>query len=92
MPMSVDGGIWTRANSRQSSLTVFPEWTGPSMGSGKAKSYFSDWNQRNILTKPAPMKKLARRLRERIDKIMTYFTHRITNALADGINRKNYVD
>jgi hypothetical protein len=28
---SVDGSIWTRANTRQFSLAVFPEWTVPSM-------------------------------------------------------------
>lgn len=31
MQRSVDGDIWTRANTRQSSLAVFPEWTVPSM-------------------------------------------------------------
>jgi transposase len=36
----------------------------------------------------APMKKLARSLKERIDNIVTYFTHGITNALAEGINSK----
>ena len=33
MQKSVDGGIWTRANTRQSSLAVFPEWTVQSMES-----------------------------------------------------------
>ncbi len=31
MQRIVDGGIWTRANTRQSSLAVFPEWTVQSM-------------------------------------------------------------
>jgi transposase len=55
---------------------------------GKAKSYFRDWYQRVIRTKMAPMKKLARSLKERIDNIVKYCTHGITNAVAEGINSK----
>jgi transposase len=55
---------------------------------GKAKSYFSDWSQRIIRTKIAPMKKLARSLKERIDTMVLYGTHGITNAEAEGINSK----
>jgi transposase len=44
--------------------------------------------QRVIRTKMAPMKKLARSLKERIDNIVTYCTHGITNAVAEGINSK----
>jgi transposase len=55
---------------------------------GKAKSYFHDWYQRVIRTKMAPMKKLAKSLKERIDNIVTYCTHGITNAFAEGINSK----
>jgi transposase len=55
---------------------------------GKANSYFRDWYQRVIRTKMAPMKKLARSLNERIDNIVTYCTHGITNAVAEGINGK----
>ena len=55
---------------------------------GKAKSYFRDWYQRVIRTNMAPMKKLARSLKERIDNIVTYCTHGITNAVAEGIKSK----
>jgi transposase len=55
---------------------------------GKAKNYFSDWYQGVIRTKMAPMKKLARSFKERIDNIVTYCTHGITNAVAEGINSK----
>jgi transposase len=55
---------------------------------GKAKSYFGEWYQRVIRTKMAPMKRLARSLRERIDNIVTYCTHGTTNAVAEGINSK----
>ena len=36
----------------------------------------------------APMKKLARSLKERIDTMVTYYTHGITNAEAEGVNSK----
>jgi hypothetical protein len=36
----------------------------------------------------SPVKKLARSLNERIDNIMTYFTHGIANAMAEEINTK----
>jgi transposase len=55
---------------------------------GKAKSYFSDWSQRIIRTKIASMKKHARSLKERIDTMVTYGTHGITNAEAEAINSK----
>jgi transposase len=34
------------------------------------------------------MKKLARGLKKRIDNIVTYCTHGITNAVAEGVNSK----
>jgi len=55
---------------------------------GKAKSYFRDWYQRVIRTNMAPMEKLARSLKERINNIVTYCTCGITNSLAEGINSK----
>jgi transposase len=36
----------------------------------------------------APMKKLAKGLKERIDIIVIYCTYGITNAVAEGINSK----
>ena len=55
---------------------------------GKAKSYFTGWDQQVIRTRMAPMKKLARSLKERIDNIVTYCTHGIANAVTEGINSK----
>jgi hypothetical protein len=39
-------------------------------------------------TNMKPMKKLAKTLKERIDNIVTYCTHGITNGVAEGINSK----
>jgi len=55
---------------------------------GKAKSFYTDWYYRVIRARMAPMKKLARSLKERIGNIVTYCTHWITNAVAEGINSK----
>ncbi|XZE37215.1 ISL3 family transposase [Pirellulaceae bacterium SH501] len=54
----------------------------------KARNFFDDWYQRVIRTKMAPMKKVSRSLKERIDNIVTFCTHGITNAVAEGINNK----
>ena len=50
--------------------------------------HFKVWYQRVIRSKLTPMKELARNLKERIDNILTYCTHGITNAMAEGINSK----
>jgi transposase len=41
-----------------------------------------------VRTKIAPMKRLAKSLKERFDNIVTYCTHGITKAVAEGINSK----
>jgi transposase len=55
---------------------------------GHAKRFFNDWHRRVIRTNMKPMKKLAKTLKERIDNIVTYCTHGITNGVAEGINSK----
>ncbi|MFN7874033.1 MAG: ISL3 family transposase [Pirellula sp.] len=54
----------------------------------EAKSFFKQWYNRVIHTKLEPMKELAHTLKERIDNIVTYCTHGITNSVAEGINSK----
>lgn len=53
-----------------------------------ARAFFNDWYNRVIHTKLAPLKKMARTIRERIDNVVSYCTHGITNAVAEGINSK----
>ena len=53
-----------------------------------ATTYFKDWYRRVIHTKLEPMKKLARTIKERIENVVSYCTHRITNAVAEGMNSK----
>ena len=53
-----------------------------------ATTYFKDWYRRVIHTKLEPMKKLARTIKERIENVVSYCTHGITNAVAEGMNSK----
>ena len=53
-----------------------------------ATAYFKDWYRRVIHTKLEPMKKVARMIKERLAHVVSYCTHRITNAVAEGINSK----
>jgi len=53
-----------------------------------ATTYFKDWYRRVIHTKLKPMKKLARAIKERLKNVVSYCTHGITNAVAEGMNSK----
>jgi transposase len=50
--------------------------------------YFKDWYRRVIHTTLEPMKAVARTIKERLGNIVSYCTHRITNAVAEGMNSK----
>jgi transposase len=53
-----------------------------------ATAFFKDWYRRVIHTKLAPMKKLARTIKERLENVVSYCAHGITNAVAEGLNSK----
>ena len=53
-----------------------------------AITYFRDWYRRVIHTKLKPMKKAARSIKERLDNVVSYCTHKITNGVAEGMNSK----
>ena len=53
-----------------------------------ATTYFKDWHKRVIHTKLEPMKTVARTIKERLPNVVSYCTHRITNAVAEGMNSK----
>lgn len=61
-------------------------WTQASAAS--ATTYFNDWYKRVIHTKLEPMKTVARSIKERLQNVVSYCTHRITNAVAEGMNSK----
>ena len=51
-----------------------------------ATAYFKDWYRRVIHTKLKPMKKVARTIKERLENVVSYCTHGITNGVAEGLN------
>ena len=53
-----------------------------------ATVFFKDWYRRVIHTKMEPLKKVARAIQERLTNVVSYCTHRITNAVAEGLNSK----
>jgi len=53
-----------------------------------ATTYFKDWYKRVIHTKLESLKKVARTIKERLLNVVSYCTHGITNAVAEGINSK----
>lgn len=54
----------------------------------EATVFFKDWYRSVIHTKLKPMKKVVRTIKERLDNVVSYCTHRITNAVAEGMNSK----
>jgi transposase len=61
-------------------------WACPDEGT--ALGYFRNWYKRVIHTKFEPMKRVARTIKERLANVVSYCTHGITNAVAEGINNK----
>lgn len=58
-------------------------------GSGEdAREYWKKWYSWIVHSSIDAMKIVAKMMRVHIDKILNYFTHRITNAKAEGINSK----
>jgi len=61
-------------------------WNHPD--SRSATTFFQDWYRSVIHTNLAPMKKVARTIKQRLQNVVSYCTHRITNAVAEGMNSK----
>ncbi|WP_409994208.1 ISL3 family transposase [Rhodopirellula sp. SWK7] len=56
--------------------------------SSSATTYFKAWYKRVIHTNLTPMKTVARSIKERFANVVSYCTHRITNAVAEGMSTK----
>lgn len=54
----------------------------------RATEYFNAWYRSVIHTKLAPMKKVAKTIKAILANVVSYCTHGITNAVAEGINSK----
>ena len=53
-----------------------------------AKKFFDEWYWWATHSRLDPMIKVAKMLKRHLDNILTYLTHRITNATAEGFNSK----
>lgn len=53
-----------------------------------ATRFFKDWYRRVIHTNLNPLKKVARTINVRLANVVSFCTHQITNAVAEGINSK----
>jgi transposase len=61
-------------------------WNSPSPDEGR--KYWESWYSWVVHSSIDAMKDVARMMKVHIDSILNYFTHRITNARAEGINSK----
>lgn len=52
------------------------------------REFFQRWYASAIRSRLAPIKKVARMLKKRLDRIVTWFTHRISNGRAEGFNSR----
>jgi transposase len=54
----------------------------------RARAFFARWHAWATRSRLAPMRYLAKTLRRHLENILTYLTHRITNAVTKGLNAK----
>jgi transposase len=73
-----------RAWALKESLRPFWDYTYPKW----AERFFSQWYYWATHSRLAPMVKAAKTLKQHLPNILTYFKHRITNAVAEGLNSK----
>ena len=55
---------------------------------GRAEQHFNGWYSWAIRSRLEPIKAKARMIKTHLDNILTYFTHDISNAAAEGLNSK----
>jgi transposase len=55
---------------------------------GWARRYFERWYSWAIRCRLAPVKKVAKMLKSHLNGLLNYFHHRISNAVAEGLNSK----
>ena len=53
-----------------------------------AEVFLKKWCTDALIQEAKPLKKVAKALYKRTDELLNYFTHRITNGKAEGINNK----
>jgi len=63
-------------------------WFWANQYAGNAKKFFQEWYGWACRSQLPPMIKVAKMLHRRLDNLLTYMRHPITNAAAEGFNRK----
>jgi transposase len=61
-------------------------WTLETMDEGR--EFFQRWYGWAIRSRLEPIKKVARSVKQHLHNVLTYFTHRITNAALEGLNNR----
>jgi transposase len=59
-------------------------WEQPNVT--EALKFFAQWYRRVVHGKLSPMKKVARMIKARLDHVVNYCRHRLSNAVAEGTN------
>jgi transposase len=55
---------------------------------GWAKRFFGQWNQWAMRSRLVPVKKVAQMIKRKLENVVTYCQHFITNAVSEGLNSK----
>jgi transposase len=55
---------------------------------GWAERYWKHWYFWATHSRLKPVKKVARMIRDHLENVLTYFDHRVTNAVSEGVNSK----
>ena len=63
-------------------------WFWDYKSAGWARRHFNQWYEWVEKADIAPMLKVANMLKTRLENVLTYFKHRITNAVSEGLNSK----
>lgn len=74
----------SRAHAIKEAFVGF--WKSKDEAAGRA--YFKKWYGWTSRSRLAPIVKVAKTLKARLENIVSYFRHRITNATAEGLNSK----
>jgi transposase len=55
---------------------------------GNAKKFFDDWYAWAVRSRLRPMVRVAKMIKRHLPELLSYFRHRITNAVAEGFNSR----
>lgn len=77
-----------RAWALKESLRRLWDYTYVGTYVGAARTFFARWYGWAMRSRLEPRRKVARMLKAHLENILTYLTHRVTNAVTEGLNAK----